>query len=63
MTGSGLQIRPFTKDDDLEPEFELRRRAFGSIRAGDKPKWRASVEAGVCAGQIFGAFEIGRAHV
>ncbi len=60
MTGSGLEIRPFTGDDDLEPEFALRRGAFGSIRPGDKPKWRASVEASVAAGQIFGAFDAGR---
>lgn len=60
MTASGLQIRPFTRDDDLEPEFALRRRAFGLIRPGDKPKWRASIEASVTAGQIFGAFDGGR---
>lgn len=60
MTASGLQIRPFTRDDDLEPEFALRRRAFGLIRPGDKPKWRASIEASVTAGQIFGAFDRGR---
>lgn len=60
MTVSGLQIRPFTRDDDLEPEFALRRRAFGMIRPGDKPKWRASIEASVTAGQIFGAFDGGR---
>ena len=60
MTGGGLDIRPFTADDDLEPEFALRRGAFGSIRPGDKPKWRASIEASVAAGQIFGAFDAGR---
>jgi predicted acetyltransferase len=60
VTASGLQIRPFTDDDDLEPEFDLRRRAFGSIRPGDKPKWRASIEASVADGQIFGAFDAGQ---
>lgn len=60
MTASGLQIRPFTPDDDLEPEFALRRRAFGAIRAGDKPRWRASVGASVDAGEIFGVFDGGR---
>jgi predicted acetyltransferase len=60
VTGGGLEIRPFTRDDDLEPEFALRRRAFGSIRPGDKPKWRASIEASVADGQIFGAFDAGQ---
>src|SRR3984957_18391903 len=60
VTASGLQIRPFTDDDDLEPECDLRRRAFGSIRPGDKPKWRASIEASVADGQIFGAFDAGQ---
>jgi predicted acetyltransferase len=60
MTGGGLEIRPFTRDDDLEPEFALRHRAFGSIRPGDKPKWRASIEASVGEGEIFGAFDAGR---
>jgi predicted acetyltransferase len=60
VTGSGLQIRPFTADDDLEPEFALRRRAFGTITAGDKPRWRASIQASVVAGQIFGAFDDGQ---
>ena len=60
MTGGGPEIRPFTADDDLEPEFALRRGAFGSIRPGDKPKWRASIEASVATGQIFGAFDAGR---
>lgn len=60
MTDSSLQIRPFGPADDLEPEFALRRRAFGAIPAGDKPKWRASIQASVAAGQIFGAFDHGR---
>jgi predicted acetyltransferase len=60
VTGTGVQIRPFTPDDDLEPEFALRRRAFGAITAGDKPKWRASLEASVAAGQIYGGFDRGR---
>jgi predicted acetyltransferase len=60
VTGSGLQIRPFTPADDLEPEFALRRRAFGAITPGDKPKWQASIQASVAAGQIFGAFDGGR---
>jgi predicted acetyltransferase len=60
VTASGLQIRPLGRDDDLEPELALRRRAFGPIPAGDKPKWQASIEASVAAGQIFGAFDHGR---
>jgi predicted acetyltransferase len=60
VTGSGLEIRPFTRADDLEPEFALRRRAFGVIPAADRPKWQASVQASVDAGEIFGAFDGGR---
>jgi predicted acetyltransferase len=60
VTGSGLEIRPFTSGDGLEPEFALRRRAFGSIARADKPRWQASVQASVDAGEIFGAFDAGR---
>jgi predicted acetyltransferase len=60
VTGTGLEIRPFNSGDDLEPEFALRRRAFGVIPAADKPKWRASIQASVDAGEILGAFDHGR---
>jgi predicted acetyltransferase len=60
LAGGGLEIRPFTAGDDLEPEFALRRRAFGAIPAGDKPKWQASIQASVDAGEILGAFDAGR---
>jgi predicted acetyltransferase len=60
VTASGLQIRPLGRDDDLEPELALRRRAFGPFPASDRPRWQASIEASVAAGQIFGAFDQGR---
>jgi predicted acetyltransferase len=57
VTASGLEIRPFASGDDLEPEFALRRRAFGAIPASDRPRWQASVQASVDAGEILGAFD------
>jgi predicted acetyltransferase len=60
VTASGLQIRPLQRDDDLEPELALRRRAFGPMPAGDKPRWQASLETSIDAGQLFGAFDHGR---
>ena len=60
VTASGLEIRPFTPADDLELEFALRRRSFGAITPADKPRWQASVQASVSAGEIFGAFDGGR---
>ena len=60
MTASGLQIRPLGRDDDLEPELALRRRAFGPMPAGDKPRWQASLRTSIDAGQLFGAFDHGR---
>jgi predicted acetyltransferase len=57
VTASGLEIRPFNSGDDLEPEFALRRRSFGAIPPSDKPRWQASVQRSVDAGEIFGAFD------
>ncbi len=57
MTAGHLDIRPFGPADDVEAELDLRRRAFGPIAAGDRPRWIAGVQASVDAGQIFGVFD------
>jgi predicted acetyltransferase len=57
VTAGHLDIRPFGPADDVEAELDLRRRAFGPIAAGDRPRWSAGVQASVDAGQIFGVFD------
>jgi predicted acetyltransferase len=52
-----VEVRPFRPDDDLEPELDLRRRAFGPISAGALPAWITSLEGSVKAGALFGAFD------
>jgi predicted acetyltransferase len=58
---SGLEIRPFGPDDDLEAELDLRRRAFGPITAADENTWVAGLRAVIDAGQVLGVFDGKRA--
>jgi predicted acetyltransferase len=52
---SGLEIRPFRPDDDVEAELDLRRRAFGPIGSSDT--WAARMQAIIGAGQMVGVFD------
>jgi predicted acetyltransferase len=57
VTAGHLEIRPFGPADDVEAELDLRRRAFGPVPAADRPRWIASVQASIDAGQLFGVFD------
>ncbi len=56
----GLEFRLFGHDDDIEAELDLRRRAFGPISSGARPRWLALLQACVDAGQMVGVFDGGR---
>ena len=60
MTGPLPEIRKLTPDDDLEPELDLARRAFGSFAAAEAASRLASSRYSAAAGRHLGAFAGGR---
>ena len=54
------EIRKLTPDDDLEPELDLARRAFGSFAAAEAASRLASSRYSAAAGRHLGAFAGGR---
>ena len=60
MSLGGLETRLFGPGDDIEAELDLRRRSFGPISAGARPRWLALLAACVEARQMIGVFDGGR---
>ena len=54
---TSVEIRPLGPADDLDAELELRRRSFGPVPAAERPRWTASVQSSVEAGEMLGAFD------
>ena len=57
MTAGGTEIRLLTPADDIEPELDLRRRAFGTITAAMRPAWVKSVRYSMDSGHMVGVFD------
>src|ERR1700722_185426 len=60
MTAAGTGLRLLTTGDDIEPELDLRRRAFGPITPQSHPAWVRSVRYSMDNGHMVGAFDAGR---
>jgi len=60
VTGPPPEIRKLTPDDNLEPELDLGRRAFGSFAAAERAGRLASSQYSAAAGRHLGAFAGGR---
>ena len=55
-----VEFRLLTADDDLEPDLDLARRAFGPFGEAERERRLASARASVVSGRYLGAFDGGR---
>jgi predicted acetyltransferase len=55
-----LEIRPLTRDDDLDAQLDLAQRAFGPMPAVDRSTWTDLTGLRVAQGMVLGAFIAGR---
>ncbi len=52
-----LEIRTLGPADDIEAELDLRRRAFGPVSPGYRPRWLNSTQEAIAGGRAIGVFD------
>ncbi len=54
---AGLEIRTLGPGDDVEAQVDLRRRAFGPVSPGYRPRWLASTQEAMAGRRTVGVFD------